>query len=63
MDKDAVKHPDIFAGPPCDRCGGAVRLVSLAQHKRRKRSLVCTFECTACGHIDKREMLVPRRPH
>jgi hypothetical protein len=57
------KRPDIFAGPPCARCGAAARLLSVAHHKRRKRSLMCIFECTACCAIEKQEMLIPRRPH
>ena len=57
------KHPDIFAGDPCARCGGPTRLTSIAPHKRRKRSHVWTFECTVCGAVERLEMPIPRRPH
>lgn len=64
MDERArPKHPDIFAGDPCARCGGATRLISIAPHKRRKRSHVWTFECAACGAVETREMPIPRKPH
>jgi hypothetical protein len=63
MAKDHAERPDIFAGPPCERCGKATRLLSVAQHRRRRRSLTCIFECTACAATDKIEMLMPRRPH
>ena len=63
MAENEPKRPDIFAGPPCARCEGATQLLSITPHKRRIRSLICTFECTACRAIEKFEMLVPRRPH
>jgi hypothetical protein len=63
MAESAQKRPDIFAGPSCERCGGATRLLSTVPHKRRSRSLICTFECIVCHAIEKLEMLVPRRPH
>ena len=63
MGEKEPERPDIFAGPLCARCGGATRLLSIVPHKRRSRSLICTFECTACRAIEKLEMLVPRRPH
>lgn len=57
------KRPDIFAGPPCEACGAATRLLSIEPHRRRRRAHVWTYECTACGEIDKVEMPIPRQPH
>jgi len=63
MAEVAAKQPDIFAGPACERCGGATRLLSIEPHRRRKRSHVWTFECVECGAVDKIEMPIPHRPH
>jgi hypothetical protein len=63
MAEGDAKHPDIFAGPPCERCAAATRLLGIERHRRRKRSHVWTFECTTCGTVDKLEMPIPRRPH
>jgi hypothetical protein len=63
MAEERAEHPDIFAGPTCNRCGGATRLLRIERHRRRKRSHVWTFECTACGAIDEVEIPIPQRPH
>jgi hypothetical protein len=63
MAEKEPKRPDIFAGPSCEWCDGPTRLLSIVPHKRRSRSLICTFECTVCQAVEKLEMLVPRRPH
>jgi len=63
MVEDAAEHPDIFAGPTCDRCGGATRITRIETHRRHRRTHVWTFECTACGAVDSVEMPIPLRPH
>ena len=63
MNAEAARKADIFAGPPCGRCGGATRLQSIESHRRRKRSHVWTFECMACGAIEKLDMPIPQKPN
>ena len=63
MAEDEARHPDIFAGPPCEDCGGATRLLSIERHRRRKRAHVWTFACIACREVDAVEMPIPHRPH
>ncbi len=63
MAEDKANRPDIFAGPPCEHCGGATWLLSIEPHRRRKRAHVWTFECTKCHEVDTVEMPIPHRPH
>ena len=53
----------MLAGPPCEKCGGATRIMSIAPHKRLKRRHVWTLECVGCGAQQTAEMPVPLRTH
>ena len=64
MDIATSLHPrKILAGPPCDKCGGATRIVSIAPHKRLKRRHTWTLECLHCGKEQTVEMPAPRHTH
>ena len=53
----------ILGGPPCEKCGGATRILSIAPHKRLKRRHMWTLECLHCGTEQAVEMPAPRRTH
>jgi len=59
----APQQPKILAGPHCEKCGGATRIVQIEPHRRRKRRHVWTLECLGCGATYRAEMPAPTRTH
>ena len=59
----ASRNDKVLAGPPCEECGGATRLVAIAAHRRLKRRHVWTLECLICETAQTTEMLAPHRTH
>jgi len=55
--------PKMLGGPPCEKCGDATRIVSIAPHGRLKRRHVWSLECLTCGAEQTAEMPRPYRPH
>jgi uncharacterized Zn finger protein len=53
----------MLAGPLCEKCGGATRILAIKPHKRLRRRQTWTVECTACGETRGVPMLGPRRAH
>lgn len=63
MNQTAISERKILAGPPCEACGGATRIVSIEPHRRLKRRHVWTLECLSCGAEQSAEMPAPDRTH
>lgn len=63
MDCDAPTRMKILAGPPCEKCGGPTRVVSIAPHRRLKRRHVWTVRCENCAAVGAVEMPKPRNAH
>jgi hypothetical protein len=63
MSNDAPRPGKLLAGPPCEECASATRIVSIAPHRRLKRRDVWTLECLTCGAAQTAEMPKPRRTH
>jgi hypothetical protein len=57
------QNPKILAGPRCEQCGGATRIVRIEPHRRLKRRHIWTLECLGCGVTHRAEMPAPARTH